>query len=66
MANYIPIAVAYRKKSGKKVWVKEFTDQRCPDKLITNRSNKLPKECEIVEIGVGSNFYSKYLKKYSS
>lgn len=66
MVEYTPIAVAFRKKSGTKIWVKEFTDQRCPDKLITKRSTKLPYGCEIVELGVGSRFYSQYLKKYSA
>jgi len=59
-----PISVAYRKKSGTKVWVKTFTDLLCPDKLITNRSTKLPEGSEIVEIGVGSAFESIYKKKY--
>lgn len=63
--KYTPIAVAYKKKSGSKVWVQEFTDVRCPDKLITNRTNLLPKDCEIIELGVGSKFINKYIKKYS-
>ena len=58
----IPIAVAYQYR--RKVFVKEFTDLRCPDPLITNRSNKLPKGCEILQIGVGSNFYNQYQAKY--
>jgi hypothetical protein len=62
--NYIPITVAYRKKSGNKIWVKEFTDQRCPDKLITKRGTKLPEGCEIVALGVGSKFYKHYKQKY--
>ena len=64
MVTYIPIAVAFKKKWGSKVWVKEFTDQRTPDKIISKRSNKLPKGSEILEIGVGSGFYEKYIKKY--
>jgi hypothetical protein len=44
MVYRIPIAVAYKKKSGSKVWVKEFTDLPSPDKLITNRSTLLPQE----------------------
>lgn len=64
MANYTPIAVAYRKKSGTKVWVKEFTDQRCPDKLITKRGTRLPQGCEILEMGVGSKFLELYKIKY--
>jgi hypothetical protein len=59
-----PIAVIYKKKSGSKFWLKVFTDLRCPDPLITNRSTKLPEGCEILEIGVGKNFEDLYRKKY--
>lgn len=59
-----PIAVAYKKASGKKVWVKEFEYLNCPDKLITKRSKYLPIGSEIIEIGVGSKFYNIYKKKY--
>jgi len=62
--EYIPISVAYKKKTGTKVWVKTFTDLRCPDPLITNRSTKLPAGSEIVEIEVGSQFEQRYKKKY--
>lgn len=62
--KYIPISVAYKKKTGTKVWVKTFTDLRCPDPLITNRSTKLPQGSEIVEIGVGSKFEERYKQKY--
>ena len=59
-----PIAVVYKKKSGSKHWLKVFTDLRCPDPLLTNRSNKLPEGCEILEIGVGAAFADKYKTKY--
>lgn len=62
--EYIPISVAYKKKTGTKVWVKTFTDLRCPDPLITNRSTKLPEGSEILEIGVGSRFEDRYKQKY--
>ena len=62
--EYIPISVAYKKKTGTKVWVKTFTDLRCPDPLITNRSTKLPEGSEIIEIGVGSRFEDRYKQKY--
>lgn len=62
--EYIPISVAYKKKTGTKVWVKTFTDLRCPDPLITNRSTKLPEGSEIIEIGVGSRFEERYKQKY--
>jgi hypothetical protein len=69
MLNYVPkeqtpIAVVYKKKSGSKFWLKVFTDLRCPDPLITNRSTKLPEGSEIVEIGVGSKFEAFYKNKY--
>lgn len=64
MIEYIPISVAYKKKTGTKVWVQTFTSERCPDTLITNRSTKLPQGCEILEIGVGSRFEEIYKKKY--
>ena len=59
-----PITVAYKKKTGTKVWIKTFTDLRSPDRLITNKSTKLPAGSEILEIGVGSNFEASYKKKY--
>lgn len=62
--KYTPIAVAFKRKYGKKVSVKEFIHERCPDTLITNRSSKLPSDCEILDIGVGSRYYEKYRKKY--
>lgn len=64
MIEYTPISVAYRKKTGSKVWVKTFTNERSPDKLITKRSTRLPEGCEIVELGVGSRFEEIYKKKY--
>ena len=62
-SKYIPIAVAIRLQSGE-IEIREFTDLRSPDKLITNRSNLLPKDCEILEIGVGSLFLEKYKTRY--
>ena len=62
MVERIPISVVYQIK--KKIVVKEFTDLRCPDPLITNRSTKLPPDCEILQIGVGKKFYREYNKKY--
>lgn len=64
MIEYTPIVVAYKNKTGTKVWIKTFTDLRCPDALITNRSTKLPEGSEILEIGVGSIFEEKYRKKF--
>lgn len=65
--TYTPIAVAYKKgKYGKKVYVKEWTDQRCPDKINSVRSPVLPKDCEILEIGVGKRYYNIYKQKYGN
>ena len=63
MVDRVPIAVAYQLK--KKMYVKEFTDLRCPDPLITNRSNKLPEGAEIILIGHGSKFYKQYKSKFN-
>jgi hypothetical protein len=63
--KYTPIAVAYTKgRYGKKVYVQEWTDQTTPDKILNVRSKLLPKDCEILEVGVGSRYYSKFKLKY--
>ena len=62
MVERIPIAVVYQLKN--KTYVKQFTDIPTPDSLITKRSTKLPSDCEIIQIGVGSKFYKEYLSKY--
>ena len=59
-----PIAVVYKKKYGKKPILEVFKDQRCPDRIISVRSSLLPKDCEILEVGVGRSFISAYKKKY--
>lgn len=63
MVVRVPIAVAY--KLRRKIYVKEFTDLRCPDPLLTNRSTKLPQGAEILQIGVGSRFYQEFSKKFN-
>ena len=62
--DYIPITVAYKKKYGKKVYIKTFTDQRTPDRINNSRSNLLPKDCEVLDIGIGKVFEERYKKKY--
>lgn len=62
MVERTPIAVVYQLKN--KMYIKEFTDLRCPDPLITNRSTKLPEGAEIIQIGQGSSFYQTFKKKY--
>jgi len=51
-------------KTDDKYRLKTFTDLNCPDKLITNRSKLLPKNCEILEMAVGERFYKLFQKKY--
>lgn len=62
--EYTPIVVAFNQPRKRKVQLKVFTDLRCPDPIITNRSKKLSEGAEILEIGVGSNFEATYKKKY--
>ena len=58
------IVAAYKTKWGKKVKLKIFNDLPCPDKIISIRSNLLPKGSEILDLGVGKDFIEKYKKKY--
>ena len=60
----VPITVAYKKRTGKKVWLKTFTNLVNPDRIITNRSTLLPPGTEIVEIGIGYKFEELYKKKF--
>ena len=62
--DYIPITVAYKKRYGKKVYIETFTDQRTPDRLLSTRTKILPKDCEILDLGVGKSFIETYKKKY--
>lgn len=64
MPEYTPIVVAYKKKTGKKVYIKVFTDLRCVDPIISPRSKKLPEGAIILELGVGKRFEDTYKKKY--
>lgn len=63
--DYVPITVAYKKRYGKKVYIETFTDQRTPDRLLSTRTKLLPKDCEILDIGVGKSFIETYKKKYN-
>jgi len=63
--TYTPIAVAYKKKYGKKVFVEEFIHERTPDRILNARTNILPKDCEVLDVGIGKSFYEIYKKKYS-
>jgi len=62
--DYTPITVVYKKKYGKKVYIETFTDQRTPDRILSTRTKILPKDCEILDLGVGKSFIETYKKKY--
>lgn len=63
MRKYTPISIVVEgPRGGLKLLT--FTDVRCPDRLITNRSTLVPSGSEIKEIGVGSKFREIYKKKY--
>jgi hypothetical protein len=62
--DYTPITVAYKKRYGKKVCIETFADQRTPDRLLSTRTKLLPKDCEILDIGIGKSFIETYKKKY--
>ena len=66
LRNYIPISVVFKRGEGikEKIYLKTFFDLRCPDKLITKRTNLLPKDCVIMEIAVGAKFHKLFQKKY--
>lgn len=62
--EYTPIVVAFKQPRKRKVQMKIFTDLRCPDPLITNKSKKLPEGSEILDIGIGEVFKELYKKKH--
>ncbi len=63
----IPVVVVYKTTYRKKVkfHLKVFRDVLVDDIISTTKRKPLiPNDAEIVEIGVGSSFEEKYLKKY--
>ncbi len=60
----VPIVVTYTKGAGRKVYMKVFTDLKCVDPIISPRSNKLPNNAVILDIGQGTSFVEKYKSKY--
>ena len=62
--KYIPIAVVYTIGRGRKYYIKEFTDLKCPDPIVASRSRKLPNGANIEQIGIGTSFKEIYKKKY--
>jgi hypothetical protein len=59
-----PIVVVYLQPRKRKPEMKIFRDLKTPDTLITNRSNKIPRDSEILDIGVGKKFKALYKKKH--
>ena len=65
MREYTPIVVVYKKPRGRKLFIKKFTNIRCVDVLLGKKSSKyLPLGSELVEIGIGENYFNAYKKKY--
>lgn len=63
MRKYTPISIVVEgPRGGLKLLT--FTDLRCPDRLITNRSTLVPSGSQIKEIGVGTKYRELYKKKY--
>jgi hypothetical protein len=59
-----PIVVVYTKGAGRKVYMKVFTNLKYVDPIISPRSNKLPKNAVILDIGQGACFVEKYKLKH--
>ena len=64
IAKNIPIYAVTKGQRGR-MRLRVFKDLRCPDKLITKRSSRIPYYDEIVALGVGKRFKEIYKKKYN-
>jgi len=65
--NRIPDVVVVHKKPRKngKVFLEVFENTRVDDIIATNKKKPLiPKENEILELGIGISFVERYKKKY--
>ena len=65
--NRIPEVVVVHKKPRKngKVFLEVFENTRIDDIIATNKRKPLiPKENEILELGIGISFVERYKKKY--
>ena len=47
-----------------KPWLKIYTDEATPDKIVSTRSRLLPPGAEILELGIGKSFVKRYKQKY--
>ncbi len=61
----ITTVVVYKKPTGKKHWM--LTTEEGVDGVINSRKRNslLPKNSEIVEIGIGKSFITQYKKQYN-
>ena len=60
----VVVSVVYKKKHGKKFYIKTFNPIYCVDNLLGLKSKKIPEDVEILEIGVGKSFEERYTEKY--
>ena len=58
------LVVVYKKKWGNKVYMKVFTDQPTPDKILLENTKLIPKGAEILDLGVGESFVKRYKSKH--
>tara|TARA_R110000796_G_scaffold56807_1_gene131496 strand:- start:301 stop:522 length:222 start_codon:yes stop_codon:yes gene_type:complete len=61
----ITTVVVYKKPTGKKHWI--FTTEEHIDKVNSSRKHNplLPNNYQIIEIGVGESFITKYKNQYN-
>lgn len=61
-----PVVVVHKgPRKNSKIYIDIFTNSRVDDIINLNKRNPLiPKQNEILDMGVGSNFEKRYRKKY--
>ena len=61
----ITTVVVYKKPTGKRHWM--LTTENEIDEIINTRKRNslLPKDCEIIEMGIGKSFISLYKNQYN-
>jgi hypothetical protein len=61
-----PVVVVHKgPKKNSKIYIDIFTNSRVDDIINSNKRKPLiPKQNEILDMGVGSNFEKRYRKKY--
>ena len=63
-SNIIPIVVVDTKGRGFKKYMKVFRNVRYIDRVNSTRSNLLPKDIVVHDLGWGESFIEKYMKKH--